>query len=105
MSWTGWGATNTGGTIYITYAQQQQRAVPACNVCGKAADRQTMPDKRLWCNRCLLARSREYFETLFGAVAPDQRARLYRALASVFHPDVGGDERIMRLLNDLKEQI
>ena len=106
MYFTGNGrTTNTigfGTTIHIQMGPPPKP--PCCHVCAGPPERQT-PDRKLWCCRCLIVdQAPNLFELLFSAVAPEQRTRLYRALAAAFHPDVGGDERVMQFLNTFKER-
>jgi len=107
MSWyTSTGGTTSsvgfGTTVHIRMGPPPKP--PCCHICAGPPERIT-PDHRYWCCRCLVIdQANALFPLLFDAVAPDQRPKLYRALAAVFHPDVGGDERVMQFLNTFKER-
>lgn len=81
---------------------------PRCSHCGRETlDRLVNDDDRKpCCRRCVLVRGApKWLRAAFLALAnPPAQQRLYRALASVFHPDVGGDERLMQALNAAKEE-
>lgn len=99
MHYTSTGAYNFN--VSVTFGPPPP---PSCGECRAPAQRRT-PDGRLWCTRCIaLENASEVFELLFAAAPVSQRARLYRSLAAVFHPDIGGDERIMQVLNAVKER-
>lgn len=92
---------NGNYTLFVNFGPPPQ---PRCHKCNAVAKRHT-PDGRQWCERCVARESApELFALLFAAVAPEQRSRLYRALATVFHPDAGGDEHLMQTLNAVKER-
>ncbi len=70
-------------------------------------------DGRLLCSPCFETAQREaaieqataWLTAAFRAAGDaERRKRLYRALATIFHPDVGGDVRIMQALNAFQER-
>lgn len=89
----------------------QQYAPPRC-ACGAVAAIRGQ-DGRLFCALCFEAAQREapieqataWLAMAFRAAGgPERRKRLYRALAAIFHPDVGGDVRLMQALNAFQER-
>ena len=83
---------------------------PRC-ACGAVAAIRGQ-DGRLFCALCFEAAQREaaiaqataWLTAAFRAAGDaERRKRLYRALATIFHPDVGGDVRIMQALNAFQE--
>jgi hypothetical protein len=104
-----WYANETNScTLTFTNLGHHQRVVPICSHCGQ----QTMDnlindhDHKPCCKRCALIKGApKWLEAMFIAIGDKaQRQKLYRALATVFHPDVGGDERLMKALNAAKER-
>lgn len=49
--------------------------------------------------------NRKWVDELFAAVPKEHRSRIRKALAVAFHPDHGGDEAIMREINDAFDRI
>jgi hypothetical protein len=77
---------------------------PRC-ACGMPSAFQHPQTGERYCDRCAHVLDAPIFlEKIFRACAPEQRGKLYRQLSIVFHPDTGGDERLMRALNAVKEQ-
>lgn len=101
MAWSG----AAGGSFNFVLYYDAPPPTPRCHACSGPAQRQTAPDRKLWCARCLAAdQAATIFEILFQAATTEQRARLYRSLSAVYHPDVGGDVRIMQALNAVKDR-
>jgi len=44
-------------------------------------------------------------ENLLRTVPLPLRRKVYRALASIFHPDAGGDEELMKTLNAINDAV
>lgn len=102
--------TWTGTTVYFSFGPPQ--FVPRCADCGRNAT-QRLTDGTLLCDTDLDRRNREnaitcaerWMTAAFAAcITRDQRSKLYRNLAAVFHPDTGGDVRLMQALNAVKER-
>jgi hypothetical protein len=113
MSWTF--STGQPGFVLIggTYGEA---LIPMCE-CGKApiahrVDFTSGQPSKMLCVACTdiavreaaVANAPAWLEAAFKAVAPDQRSRLYRQLAVAFHPDTGGDARLMTALNAVRER-
>ena len=97
-----WQTTSSNGvfTIYMNMQPPQ----PRCSGCGQSPHRKA-PDGKLWCNRCFcIEAAEEVFTLLLSATDPAARSRVYRALSTAFHPDAGGDERLMVALNLVYER-
>ena len=79
-------------------------APPVCCRCGKPAPFRRTQDGAMFCGPCRDEEIRTESErnvkaaitVLFQAVKVEQRSRLYRGMASVLHPDVGGSEDLMK---------
>jgi hypothetical protein len=100
---------NSSYTIFfVNGTAHATTAIPICSHCGA----QTLDalvnddDAKPCCKRCALIKGApKWLEAAFIAVGDKaQRQKLYRALSQVFHPDVGGDERLMKALNAAKER-
>lgn len=84
---------------------------PLCE-CGRGVLNGQLPDGKRVCARCVeeynrnaaIARAANWITAAFYACPVDQRQKLYRSLAAIFHPDTGGDERVMQVLNAVKER-
>jgi hypothetical protein len=46
----------------------------------------------------------DWVEALFGEVPEAYREKVFRALATAFHPDHGADDAVMKRLLDLRER-
>jgi hypothetical protein len=46
-----------------------------------------------------------WMTALFFAVSKENRPRAYKQLAALFHPDQGGDERLMIALNNVRARL
>jgi hypothetical protein len=108
--------TNGGGNFYVQFSYGPAIAPPMCE-CGNApiAKQVNYSDGRpakLVCAGCGDREVRESYIRLaeswltaaFSAVQPAHRARLYKSLATTFHPDAGGDARLMTALNAVRER-
>jgi hypothetical protein len=54
--------------------------------------------------RLAIAGADHWLMGAFHAVPDEARGKLYRALATAFHPDVGGDPALMVALNAARER-
>jgi hypothetical protein len=109
-----WG--NTGGigqNVTITFMQQQVPATaPVCNACNAIATKRAHADGRFWCDSCfdehnrrvIISQAEQRITASFMAVPVGSRARLFKALASVFHPDTGADAALMIALNRVRDR-
>ncbi len=79
--------------------------IPQCGQCGENTLEQLYHDGKACCKRCAyVLGAPRWLDAAFSAVKPEKRAALYRQLSAVFHPDTGGDERLMKALNAAKER-
>lgn len=86
-------------------------AAPRCADCG-CAPQIRANDGTLLCHSCLEVRNRliaitqapKWLPMLFASCTSGRRSKLYRSLASLWHPDAGGDAQLMTALNAVKEQ-
>jgi hypothetical protein len=100
--------TNSGGinfTVIFANGGHAPAVVPVCAQCKSQTLDNITDDGKPICKRCaFVLGAPRWLEAVFVAVGRDRAKLLYRALASVFHPDAGGDERLMRALNAAKER-
>jgi hypothetical protein len=90
----------------IAYQPQPAPPPPRC-ACGQIAEHRTEKNELL-CRRCVIIVSAHlWLEAAFTACSTtEQRQKLYRQLAAIYHPDVaGGDDRVMRALNGVKDDL
>ncbi|HEX3456630.1 MAG TPA: hypothetical protein VHR97_01630 [Candidatus Baltobacteraceae bacterium] len=81
------------------------QAIPACAQCKTQTLDNIENEGKPICKRCaFILGAPRWLEAMFVAVGRDRAKVLYRALATVFHPDSGGDERLMKALNAAKER-
>ena len=111
MSFTTGNYTTGAGVLSMDILVNAFRmAQPTCQ-CGAPPTKQT-PQGALLCAKCAeeyerraaIAQAPNWLTLAFRACAPDQRQKLYRQLATVFHPDSGGSEELMKALNAVKER-
>jgi len=99
----GFGQTNV--TIVFQGTTYVPQAIPVCAQCRTQTLDNIENEGKPICKRCaFILGAPRWLEAAFTAVGRDRARLLYRALASVFHPDSGGDERLMKALNSAKER-
>jgi hypothetical protein len=92
-------------------AQATPPPTPKCGVCG-AESVAVDSARRYYCAvhleqekaRRRAVASAAWIEQAFRLTKPELRKKLYRALSTVFHPDVGGEEDSMKVLNAVYER-
>ncbi len=96
---------------FVGFAQQPLPPPPTCNRCDAPHAFRTA-DGVLWCKahldeeqrwRCIES-AEEWMTAAFYAVTIENRSRVYKQLAALFHPDQGGDERLMIALNRVRDR-
>lgn len=99
-----YGFRSSSGGVTVTVMGVQIDAQPRCS-CGELA-RFADREGRYQCGRCAaIAKAEMWLEASFLACRnAGERSRLYRALSTIYHPDAGGDERLMKALNAVKER-
>jgi hypothetical protein len=109
--WTN--SSSTGNFVSIQFSMPN--SIPACD-CGapathtvKGADGSKQVQVCVACGERMIqdsaiARSAAWLDAAFTAVGRAQYARLYKQLAVAFHPDQGGDGRLMMALNAAREK-
>jgi hypothetical protein len=101
------GFPGSTGTVTINFIPQH---VPQCGSCGNPATVRAN-DGHLFCAAHWDVERRRMendmcmngMAWLFRVVKPESRKKLYRALASVVHPDAGGSHELMTALNAVAE--
>ncbi len=112
MAWAnGTGSWSTSANVTIQFGFGYAPPPPTCHKCANASEVHTA-DGRLWCKPCVeaenlrlvIAQAENWLGAIFVAVKRENHARAYKALAALFHPDQGGDERVMIALNRVRDQ-
>ena len=104
-------SATTTSTIYISFVAP----APTCSKCashGPNLRRTNHPQFPMLCASCFqmvvrenaIVHAQTWIEQAFLAVGVDGRKKLHRALSQAFHPDQGGDEKLMIALNAVRER-
>jgi hypothetical protein len=98
-------ATFSNANWFIVLGGNVDAPTPRCAQCNVETRDNIEKGNKPICRRCAFVMGApKWLEAAFVAVGREQAGNLYRHLAAVFHPDTGGDERLMKALNAAKER-
>jgi hypothetical protein len=109
MTWSTGGFSN--GVNFTIVWQTVSQIIPVCVVCGATATRYVKNEHL--CEQCLskkrldesIQHAQQWLPLVFASVSKDRRADLYKKLSLVYHPDVCGDDRMMKELNNFRDKL
>jgi hypothetical protein len=99
------GFTDSFGNFFTVVYGWEAQPMPRCGECNETTLDNITNEGKPICKRCaFILGAPKWLDAMFIAIGRQRAKTLYRALAPVFHPDAGGDERLMKALNAAKER-